>query len=108
MVLGYAAIRRKEVERHRRLMLAAFGAAAAFVVSFVTRYVCFGRTEFSAHGVVRGVYLAVWFSHEPMAVLSIPLVIAAAVLGLRRSVEAHREVARMALPVWLYTSTTGI
>ncbi|HEX8796049.1 MAG TPA: DUF420 domain-containing protein [Polyangiaceae bacterium] len=108
MLRGYAAIRRRETKRHRRCMLMALACAAAFTVSFVARYVMFGRTPFELGGAVRVFYLVVWFSHEPIAVVSVPLVIAAGVLGLRGSFEAHREVARMALPVWVYASATGV
>jgi putative membrane protein len=108
MLRGYAAIRRHETKRHCRCMLLALACAAAFTVSFVARYVMFGRTPFQRGGALRVVYLVVWFSHEPVAVVSLPLVVAAAVLGLRGSFEAHREVARMALPVWVYASATGV
>lgn len=108
MLRGYAAIRRGERERHRRCMLLALACAAAFTVSFVARYVMFGRTPFRLGGPVRVFYLIVWFSHEPIAFISVPLVVAAAVLALRGSFEAHREVARMALPVWVYASATGV
>lgn len=108
MLRGYVAIRRRQTRRHRRCMLLALACAAAFTVSFVARYAMFGRTPFALGGPFRIFYLVVWFSHEPIAVVSVPLVVAAAVLGLRGSFEAHREVARMALPLWVYASFTGV
>lgn len=108
MVAGYRAIRQKNVPRHRRAMLTAFGLSAAFMVSFVVRYACFGRADFHGTGAVNALYLFVLFSHEPIAVISVPLVIATVALGLTGRLEGHREVARIALPLWLYASVTGV
>jgi putative membrane protein len=108
MIAGYRAIRQKNVRRHRRAMLTAFGLSAAFMVSFVVRYVCFGRVEFRGTGGMRALYFLVLFSHEPIAFISVPIVLATVALALTRRVDAHREVARIALPLWLYASVTGI
>jgi uncharacterized membrane protein YozB (DUF420 family) len=108
MVLGVRAVRRRQVALHRRLMLSALGASAAFLAGFVLRLARFGCTEFHGAGVVRLLFRAVWFSHEPLAVVSVPLVLGAAVLGIRGAHEAHREVAVVALPIWLYASISGV
>ncbi len=109
MTLGYVAIRRKQVARHRRFMLAAFGLAALFMALFVLRFVKFGPTQFLDHALpARIAFYALYFTHEPLAVLSVPLVVVAAVLGWRGALRTHREVARMALPIWAYSSVTGV
>jgi putative membrane protein len=108
LLLGYRAVRRKQIERHRRFMLGAFGASAAFMIVFVIRFASFGFGAFHGSGVVRGVYLGVFLSHEPLAVINVPLAIAAVILGLRRSIAAHREVARIAFPIWVYVAITGL
>jgi putative membrane protein len=108
MIAGFRAIKRKEVRRHKRFMLTAFVAAAAFMTLFAVRFATFGFRKYPGHGVLHGIYLAIFFTHEPIAVVSVPLVIAAAGLGLARSYAAHREVAEWAFPIWLYASVTGV
>jgi uncharacterized membrane protein YozB (DUF420 family) len=108
MVRGVRAIRRGDVERHRRCMLTAFVASASFMVLFVVRFATFGFRPFVGHGLMRVAYSLVFFTHEPMAVVNIPLVLAALVLGLRRSDAAHREIVGMAYPIWLYAASTGV
>ncbi len=108
MALAFRAVRHKQITAHRNLMLAAFGASGLFMVLFVLRFVRYGPTPFAGGGALRGLFYAVYFSHEPVAVISVPLVVTALILGLRRSFPMHREVARMALPVWLYSSVTGV
>ena len=103
---GYAAIKRREIERHRARMLTAFACSAAFLVLFVVRFVTFGF-RFDGGGVARGVYYGLLFAHEPIAVLTVPLALATLVLGLRRS-RLHVEVARPTLVLWSISCATGI
>ena len=107
-IAGVRAIRRKEIEKHRNRMLVAVAASAAFLVLFVIRFVTFGFEPLAAGGAARIVHSILLFSHEPLAVINVPLVVAALVLGLRGSYRGHREVAPMAFWIWIYVLVTGI
>ena len=108
MTSAFFAIRRKRVTLHRNLMISAVAASALFMVLFVVRFVRYGFAHFGGSGAMKVVYGIVFYSHEPIAVVNVPLVIAALVLGLRRSFRAHKEVAQWALPLWLYAAVTGV
>jgi putative membrane protein len=108
LLAGVRAIRRKDVQRHRRLMVTAFAGSAAFMILFVVRFATFGFGEFQGTGVVRGVYVAVSMSHEPLGVINVPLAIATLVTGLTRRYAIHRDLAKMTYPLWLYVATTGV
>jgi putative membrane protein len=108
MLAGRRAILRREVARHKRYMVAAATAGAAFVVLFVIRFVRYGFTRFAGHGLARAIYSVAFFSHEPLAVVNVPLVIVALAFGLRGAYSIHKEVARYALPIWIYVAATGI
>jgi putative membrane protein len=108
LICGWRAIRRKQRDRHRNWMLAAFAASTLFLISFVARFAAFGFAEYRGTGAWKGVYTAVFFSHEPLAVINVPLAIVSVVLGLRGNLAAHREVSRRTLPVWLYVAITGV
>lgn len=108
MIVGRRAIGRRDVRRHKRMMLAATLGGAGFVVVFVIRFVSFGFTRFEGHGVARVMYSVAFFSHEPLAVVNVPLVLVALGLGLRGAYPTHKEVARYALPIWIYVAATGI
>ena len=108
VLLGYAAIRARRLERHRKFMLAAVATSGAFMALFATRFALFGFEPSHARGGWRGAYLLLLLTHEPLAVINVPLTLAALVLGLRGARDAHRDVARVALPVWLYVLSTGL
>jgi len=89
-------------------MLVAAGASLVFLVLFVVRFATFGFAPFAGEAAARVAYTVLLFSHEPLAVINIPLVIAALVLWLRRADASHREVAPLALWIWVYVLATGI
>ena len=107
MALGYVAIRRRAIERHRNWMIAATAFSAAFMAVFVYRFAVFGFEPFQGQGAWKVVYYVVLLTHEPLAVVNIPLVLVALVLGLRRA-KAHAEIARPALLIWFITAVTGV
>ena len=104
---GYRAIRARRERRHRTLMLVAFVCSALFLALFILRFALFGFAPYSGQGGWRVAYYIILFAHEPLAVISVPLVCVALVLGLRRH-SAHVEIARPAAIIWLISAITGI
>jgi putative membrane protein len=108
LVLGFRAIRARRVERHRALMLAALGSSLLFLAAYVTRIALTGTHAFPGTGALRAAYLAVLASHTILAALAGPLILRTLFLALRERFPAHRRIARVTLPVWLYVSVTGV
>ena len=108
LMLAYRAIRRLEIDRHRRLMIAAAVTSAVFLVSYLTYHARVGSVHFTGQGPVRMVYFAILISHTILAVAVLPLVLRTLYLGLRRRDDKHRRIARWTFPIWLYVSVTGV
>jgi putative membrane protein len=107
LVVGYACIRRKQVVWHRRMMLTASVFAALFLVVYVTRALTLPTKFFPGEGISRTVYLTILVSHTIIAALVAPF----AIVTLRRALAGrftqHRQIARITLPMWVYTAVTG-
>ena len=109
LVLGYRNIRARRIERHRACMITAFSASTLFLVGYLTLHYHIGATAFGHHGSpVRTLYFAVLLSHTVLAVPAAPLAIWTLIRALRGRFESHARLARIALPVWLYVSITGV
>ena len=108
LIVGYRAIRRLEIERHRRWMLAAATTSALFLVSYLVYHARVGSIRFTATGPVRTIYFAILGSHTLLAVAVLPLVLRTLYLGLKRLDEKHRRIAKWTFPIWLYVSLTGV
>lgn len=107
LILGYAFIRRKRVLAHRRCMITATVFAGLFLVVYVARWVLLGTTLFAGEGWVRVVYLAILISHVILATVIGPLALLTLRRALREQWAAHRRVARVTFPMWLYVVVTG-
>ena len=62
----------------------------------------------SGPGAARVAYFAILFSHIPLAACVPFVAIRLIWLGLRGERARHRRLARIAWPVWLYVSITGV
>jgi uncharacterized membrane protein YozB (DUF420 family) len=108
LAAGYRFIRRGEVGRHRLCMVAAFAVSVLFLVSYVVYHYNVGSTRFPGTGWIRPAYLTLLGSHVLLAALVPPLAVVTLYRGARGDVPRHRRIARIALPVWLYVSVTGV
>jgi uncharacterized membrane protein YozB (DUF420 family) len=114
LVIGYILIRRRQIARHRAVMLAALYTSVAFLFTYVlyhsllAYYLGQGPTRFKGEGIVRPFYFTILFSHTILAVGIVPFILITLRRGLRRQDEKHRRIARWTLPIWLYVSVTGV
>ena len=110
LVYGRRLALRGETERHRRVMLSAFGVSTLFLLLYVGHKVSrnFENTTFNAEGIAQTAYLVLLGSHVVLAMTIPVFAIALIRLGLRDERERHRRIARIAWPIWMYVSMTGV
>jgi uncharacterized membrane protein YozB (DUF420 family) len=106
--MGYFFIRQRNITAHKACMISAVVVSALFLLSYLTYHYYAGSTPFSGPGWTRFVYLAILIPHAILAVILIPLVIVVLRRGLQRNDGKHRWLAQRVLPIWFYTSVTGI
>jgi putative membrane protein len=108
IIAGYIRIRRGDRIVHQRLMLAALGTSAAFLISYVTYHANAGSRPFPGVGLVRVVYFTILITHVVLAAAILPMALMTASRGLRAQYARHVAIARWTLPIWLYVSVTGV
>jgi len=112
--LGYQAIRRRRINRHRLFMLTAFTLITAFLVMYVTRIYLGGVKTFTGpENVLRWVYLPMLTVHIGLSIASVPLVLYNVLVGLTHSFEEvgatrHPKVGRVAVTLWSVSLALGI
>jgi uncharacterized membrane protein YozB (DUF420 family) len=110
LVHGRRLARRGEVARHRRTMLQAFAVSSVFLLLYVTHKVGrnFENTTFNVEGWGKTAYLVLLGSHVLLAMTVPVFAIVLIRLGLRDERARHRRLARIAWPIWIYVSVTGV
>ncbi len=106
--IGYALIRRRRIEAHRKVMIAAFCVSVLFLISYLVYHAQVGSVRFQKTGAIRTVYLSILLTHTVLAA-SVPfLAVLTLFRGLKGDYKRHRRIARWTLPIWLYVSVTGV
>jgi len=108
LVAGRVAIARGDDALHRKRMLTAFTASSVFLVSYAIRFLTTGTHKYPGDGWDKILYLVTLFSHMVLAVVLVPLVIAALRRALRGDFAAHKKIVKFTWPIWVYVSVTGV
>ncbi|MFN4908566.1 MAG: DUF420 domain-containing protein [Bacteroidota bacterium] len=114
LVVGYRLIRQRRVQQHRMVMITAFVVSVVFLGCYLLHkwhlYTTTGsyNTVFPGEGMWRAVYLTILITHVALAATVPVLAIITIRRGLAMSVEMHRRIAKITLPIWLYVSVTGV
>ncbi|MEX0655640.1 MAG: DUF420 domain-containing protein [Phycisphaeraceae bacterium] len=114
LVAGLMLIRQHRITAHRNVMIAAFSVSGLFLVTYVTHYVWRAtvvggtHTRYHGEGLLAGLYYGMLLSHILLAIFVPVLAVTLIYLGLTKRYATHRRLARVAWPVWMYVSVTGV
>lgn len=108
LIVGYIFIRRKNIEAHKRCMLAAGITSTLFLTSYVFYHLNVGSVRFQGQGFIRSVYFFILITHILLAVSIAVLVPITFWRAYKQQFEWHRAIARITFPIWLYVSMTGV
>ncbi|WP_254863302.1 DUF420 domain-containing protein [Halovivax gelatinilyticus] len=112
---GWRAIRRRQIERHRRLMVISVVLFATFLLFYLYRLVATGGAAGfdGPQAVYHYLYLPVLVGHIGLAMVCIPLLYYALLLTVSHEVRelhgtAHARVGRIVAPLWITSFALGI
>ena len=108
LLIGYALIRARRIDQHRRCMIAAFTASCLFLVCYVIYHAQVGSVPFTRQGFVRPLYFTILITHVTLALVLAPMAVVTLSRGLHARFPQHRRIARWTFPIWLYVSVTGV
>lgn len=108
MVAAIVAIKQKKVELHRRLMTTAFVLGAIFLVTYIIYHISNPSTSYGGEGAIRYLYYFLLISHVLLSIVVVRFVLLAMYYALSRQFADHKRIVKIAYPVWLYVSVTGV
>lgn len=109
LLLGWLAVRRGNLVRHRQFMLSAFAVSAVFMAFYLYYHYTIGTvTRYQGQGLLRGLYFFILITHIPLAMLVVPGCLLALGFAWKKRFDLHVRVTRWLWPVWMYVSVTGV
>lgn len=107
LVLAVLAVKKGDIERHRRLVTAAMALSVLFLLLYVAYHFTGAEARFTGRGWVRPVYFFLLITHIAFAAVSLPLILFSYLAGWADRRAAHRRLVRITFPMWLYVAVTG-
>ncbi len=108
IIAGVVAIKRGLRDTHKKLMLGALGSSTLFLIGYLVYHYVHGDTRYPGEGALRSVYLFVLASHVILSIAVVPLVMVVLYLAWNSRFIGHKRIAKVAYPIWLYVSVTGV
>ncbi|MDH4129372.1 MAG: DUF420 domain-containing protein [Spirochaetota bacterium] len=115
ILLGFFFIKQKKVIIHKIFMLSAVFTSILFMISYSIYH--FSKetlkargllSKFKGEGFTEVIYYVIVVSHSILATVIIPFVIFTLIYAFKNKVDKHKKLVKWTLPIWLYTSITGV
>ena len=108
LVAAVVAIKNGNRKLHQSLMTAAIALSLAFLVMYVAYHMTSDSTKFGGEGAIKAVYLFILITHIILSIAIIPMVLITYVRALSQRFDAHKRIAKITFPIWLYVAVTGV
>lgn len=108
LVIAVWAIKNGKRELHQKLMTFCIVLSLLFLVMYIAYHMTSDSTTFGGEGPIRYVYYFILITHIILSIVIIPLVLRTYARAYLKKFEAHRALARISFPIWLYVAITGV
>ncbi|MDP5169122.1 MAG: DUF420 domain-containing protein [Bacteroidia bacterium] len=109
LVAGVVLIKRGNREWHQKAMISAFVLSAIFLVTYVTYHLSVGHVGYCEENLApKWLYFTILITHIGLSVTIVPLASFSIFRALNKTFERHKKLTRIAFPLWLYVSVTGV
>lgn len=108
LLVAVWAIRNGNRKLHQRLMTTCIALSLAFLLMYIAYHMTSDPTAFGGSGILKTVYFTVLVSHIVLSIVVIPLVLRTYAKAYLQDFKAHRRLARITFPIWLYVAVTGV
>lgn len=108
LIAAVVAIKKGNRMLHERLNTLAILCSVLFLLMYIAYHMTSDSTVFGGEGAIKYVYYFILISHILLSILVIPFVLLTYVRAQLGKFEAHKKIAKITFPLWLYVAVTGV
>lgn len=108
LIASVVAIKKGNKKLHEQLNTTAIICSALFLVMYVAYHMTSDSTKFGGEGIVKYIYLFILITHIILSIVVIPFVLITFMRARLGNFPAHKKVAKITFPLWLYVAVTGV
>src|SRR4051794_29255722 len=108
VAFGWALIKQKKIEAHKKMMTAAAISALLFFIIYVSRTLFIGNTSFGGPENIKIYYTIFLIFHITLATTGAGFGIASILTGYKNKLTIHRKLGPVTSFIWFFTAITGV
>lgn len=108
VAIGWGLIYKRNIDAHRKVMLAAGVSALIFFLIYASRTIFIGNTAFGGPEEVKIYYTFFLIFHITLATVGAVFGIVSIVTGLKTKLAIHRRIGPITSIIWFFTAITGV
>ena len=108
LIVALILIKQKRIKAHEKVMKLNIVLSCLFLLMYVAYHMTNDSTHYGGPDAARRLYFIILISHIALSVAIIPLVLFTYVKAWSGKYAAHRKLARITFPIWLYVAISGV
>lgn len=102
------AIKKGNRKLHEQLNTTAIGCSLLFLLMYIGYHMTSDSTSYGGEGGIRYVYFFILITHIILSIIIIPFVLFTFMRARLGNFPAHKKIAKITFPLWLYVAITGV
>jgi len=108
VAIGWALIKQRKIEAHKKIMTAAGVSALSFFIIYVSRTIFVGNTAFGGPEEYKIYYTIFLVFHIILATTGGVFGIVSLLTGYKNNLKIHRKLGPITSVIWFFTAITGV
>ena len=108
LIAAVIAIKKGNRKLHEQLNTFAIACSLLFLLLYVAYHMTSDSTKFGGEGVLKYIYYFILITHIILSVIVIPFVLTTYMRAKLGKFPAHKKIAKITFPLWLYVAITGV
>ena len=108
LISAVVAIKKGNRKLHEKLNTFAIFCSVLFLVMYVAYHMTSNSTSFGGDGIIKYVYYFILITHIILSIVVIPFVLTTFMRAKLTDFPAHKNIAKITFPLWLYVAITGV
>lgn len=108
LVVAVYYIKKGKRKIHENLIKVCIALSLSFLVMYIAYHLTSDPTSFGGSGAIAYLYFFILITHILLSIVVIPLVLISYLKASQSDFAAHRKIAKITFPIWLYVAVTGV
>ena len=108
LIAAIIAIKKGNRKLHEQLNTFAIGCSVLFLLLYIAYHITSNSTTFGGEGFIKYVYYFILITHIVLSIIVIPFVLTTYMRAKLGNFPAHKKIAKITFPLWLYVAITGV